>query len=78
MAGQLADSVIYDYVPFTPVSADTLFGHLLFGLSFARVNTTIARGRVVVDDGDIPNLNETAIRADCEQRAKAIWSRIKA
>lgn len=77
-AGQLADIVIYDYVPFTPVSDATFLGHLLFGLSFARVNTTIARGKVVVDDGDIPNLNETAIRADCEARAKAIWSRIRA
>ena len=76
--GQLADIVIYDYVPFTPIEAGTLFGHLLFGLSFARAHTTIARGRVVLDDGDIPNLNETAIRADCEQRAKAIWSRITA
>ena len=76
--GQLADIVIYDYVPFTPVDASTFFGHLLFGLSFANVHTTIARGKVVVDDGDIPNLNETAIRADCEARAQAIWSRIRA
>jgi putative selenium metabolism protein SsnA len=75
--GQLADIVLYNYVPFTPVSKETFYGHLLFGLAFASVHTTIARGRVVVDNGDIPKLNETAIRADCEQRAKAIWARIQ-
>ncbi len=75
-AGQLADVVIHDYVPFTPLNADTFYGHLLFGLSFSRVNTTIARGQVVVDDGHLPNLDEDAIRAHCVERARAIWKRI--
>ena len=75
-AGQLADVVIHDYVPFTPLNADTFYGHLLFGLSFSRVQTTIARGRVVVDDGRLPHLDEEAIRARCTERARAIWARI--
>jgi cytosine/adenosine deaminase-related metal-dependent hydrolase len=75
-AGQLADIVIHDYIPFTPLNADTFYGHLLFGLSFSRVQTTIARGRIVVDDGRLPNLDEEAIRARCTERARAIWARI--
>ncbi len=75
-AGQLADVVIHDYVPFTPLNADTFYGHLLFGLSFSRIQTTIARGRVVVDDGRLPHLDEEAIRARCTERARAIWARI--
>ena len=75
-AGQLADVVIHDYVPFTPLNADTFYGHLLFGLSFSRVQTTIARGRVVVDDGRLPHLDEAAIRARCTERARRIWARI--
>jgi len=74
--GQLADVIIPDYVPFTPLNADTFFGHLLFGLSFARVRTTIARGQVVVDDGHLPHLDEEAIRAKCAARAPRIWERI--
>jgi putative selenium metabolism protein SsnA len=74
--GQLADVVIHDYVPFTPLNADTFFGHLLFGLSFSRVRTTIARGRVIVDDGCLPQLDEAAIRAHCSERAATIWARI--
>ena len=68
--------VIHDYLPFTPLNADTFNGHLLFGLNFSRVQTTIARGRVVVDDGRLPDLDETAIRAHCAERTPAIWGRI--
>ena len=73
--GQLADIVIFDYLPFTPLTADTLYGHLLFGLGFARVRTTIARGELVVVDGHLPHLDEAAIRAQCAVRAPAIWQR---
>jgi putative selenium metabolism protein SsnA len=75
-AGQLADIMIPGYVPFTPLTADTFYGHLLFGLSFAPVRTTIARGRVIVDEGRLPHLDEEAIRARCAERAARIWSRI--
>jgi putative selenium metabolism protein SsnA len=75
-AGQLADVIIYDYAPYTPLTASTLYGHLLFGLSFARVQTTIARGKIILDNGAITHLDEHAIRAKCTERAKAIWSRI--
>jgi len=76
-AGQLADIVIPDYVPFTPLNAETFYGHLLFGLSFARIRTTIARGRVIVEDGRLPHLDEDAIRAHCAERAAAIWARVE-
>jgi putative selenium metabolism protein SsnA len=75
--GQLADIIIPDYVPFTPLNADTFFGHLLFGLSFTRVRTTISRGEVIVDDGRILHLDEDEIRAKCAERASRIWSRIE-
>jgi putative selenium metabolism protein SsnA len=74
--GQLADIIIPQYVPFTPLNAETFYGHLLFGLSFSRVRTTIARGRVIVDNGQLPHLDEQAIRARCAERAARIWARI--
>ncbi len=73
--GQLADIVIFDYLPFTPLTADTLYGHLLFGLAFAPVRTTIARGKPVVVDGQVPHLDEAGARAQCAERAPAIWQR---
>lgn len=74
--GQLADIIIPDYVPFTPLDAETFYGHLLFGLSFARVRTTISRGQVVVDEGRLPHLDEEEIRARCVERSTRIWKRI--
>ena len=74
--GQLADIMIPEYVPFTPLNTNTFYGHLLFGLGFARVRTTIARGQVIVDEGRLPHLDEEAIRARCAERAAHIWNRI--
>lgn len=74
--GQLADIIIPEYVPFTPLNAETFYGHLLFGLSFSRVRTTISRGEVIVDEGRIPHLDEDEIRAKCAEHATRIWSRI--
>ena len=74
--GQLADIMIPEYLPFTPLNADTFYGHLLFGLSFAPVRTTIARGRVIMEDGRLAHLDEEAIRARCARRAASLWSRI--
>ena len=75
--GQLADIVIHDYVPFTPLRPDTFFGHLLFGVGFVRAHTTIARGRVIVENGELSGLDENDVRAHCVERAAAIWSRIR-
>jgi len=75
--GQLADIIIPDYVPFTPLTADTLFGHLLFGLAYAPIKTTVARGKMIVDQGRMQQLDEDAIRKQCVERAKRIWNRIQ-
>jgi putative selenium metabolism protein SsnA len=75
--GQLADVVVTDYVPFTPFNADTFYGHLLFGLGFGRARSTVARGRVVLDEGRFPNLDEAAIRSRCRELAVKLWSRIE-
>ncbi len=74
--GQLADVIIADYVPFTPLSAANFYGHLLFGLSFARTGTTIARGQVIVDNGHMVGIDEEEVRAKCVERAEKLWSRI--
>ena len=75
--GQQADLVVFDYVPFTPLQAETFFGHLLFGIGFSRAHTTIARGKVIVENGDLPQLDENGVRAHCVERASALWSRIR-
>ncbi len=75
-AGQLADIVVHDYVPFTPLSNSNFCGHLLFGLGFSRAHTTVARGEVILDEGRLPHIDEENVRARCSERAAAIWKRI--
>ncbi len=46
--GHAADVVLVDYDPPTPLDEGTLFGHLVFGVSQAAVDTTIVGGRVLM------------------------------
>ncbi len=76
-SGYLADIIIPEYVPFTPVNRSTFYGHLLFGVSFARIGCTIARGKVVVENGRMTSVNEEEVRAKCVERAAKVWNRIE-
>lgn len=73
---QLGDVVLLDYTPFTPFGADTFYGHLLFGLVNAPVTHTICRGRVIVEDGRLTQLDEDSLRAHAVERARKLWARI--
>ncbi|HMO51178.1 MAG TPA: putative aminohydrolase SsnA [Kiritimatiellia bacterium] len=74
--GHLGDVIIMDYRPFTPFDESTFYGHLLFGLVNARVTTTIARGRVLMENGVITHLDEEAICRKATEAARALWKRI--
>jgi len=74
--GHLADIAIIDYIPFTPFDESTFYGHLLFGLVNAPVVTTIARGKIIMEDGIIPHLDEAGIRCKAKEQARAMWKRI--
>jgi len=75
MAGQLADIALYDYIPTTPLEEGRFLGHLLYGLNYARVDTTIARGKVLMRNSKILTLDEKEICAKARECAKATWER---
>ncbi len=76
-AGHLADVAIFDYQPFTPMDASNFYGHFLFGLVQAPVFMTIARGRVLLENGTIQHLDEAEIRRKAIERARQLWRRIR-
>lgn len=76
--GALADLVIWDYVPSTPMTAANVPGHLIFGFPQARARTAIIDGKVVMRDGDFPHLDRQAIAARARQLAKGLWWRLGA
>ena len=73
--GQLADVAIFDYIPTTPLEPGRFLGHLLYGLNYARVHTTIARGQVLMRDSKILTLDEKEICAKARESARATWKR---
>ena len=73
--GARADLLLVDYFPPTPIDNSNLFGHLLFGVSNAPVDSLMVNGRWVLRGGRCVNLDERAIAEKAAARAKALWER---
>ncbi|MEP0847284.1 MAG: amidohydrolase family protein [Phycisphaerae bacterium] len=71
-----ADVVITDYVPATPLTAENLSGHFLFGLSSRHVRDVIVDGAWRMRDRECVGLDEHAVRADAQRAAAALWQRM--
>lgn len=71
-----ADVIVVDYDPLTPMNADNLNGHLLFGVCGKDVVTTIGAGKVLMKDREIQGLDVAKIMADCRQAAQQLAHRI--
>ena len=75
-AGERADLAILDYDPPTPMRADNLAGHVLFGWSSACVRDTIARGHFVLRHRTLQRIDEHALAASARDAAKRLWARM--
>jgi putative selenium metabolism protein SsnA len=73
--GARADLQLVDYLPPTPLDSSNLFGHLLFGVSNAPVNSLMVNGRWVLREGRCVNLDEEEITQRAAACAKALWKR---
>lgn len=73
--GAVADVIVVDYDPPTPLCAENIGGHILFGMSGGLVNTTIINGRVVMANRKLVKLEEGAIRAKARELAAKLWQR---
>jgi cytosine/adenosine deaminase-related metal-dependent hydrolase len=75
--GAKADLVLVDYLPPTPLDAGNLFGHLLFGISNAPIDSLIVNGRHVLRHGRIVRVDERAIRQKASDQARKLWQRFE-
>jgi len=73
--GAAADLIVLDYHPATPFDAGTFWGHVLFGLAGARVDTTIVGGRILMHRGKFLDLDEAEICAHSRSLAVKLWDR---
>jgi putative selenium metabolism protein SsnA len=75
--GCLGDVVVIDYDPPTPLEAGNSFGHMVFGMSQAAVDTTIVGGRVLMENKRLTlDLDEPRINARARELAKKLWKRL--
>lgn len=73
--GALADIIFVDYHPQTPLIAENLPWHIVFGFHESMVTTTIVAGKVLMQDSQLLNLDEEAIAARARQLAPKVWER---
>lgn len=67
--GAAADIVIADYNPLTPLTADNINSHMLFGLNGCKIVTTMINGKVLMKDRELLYIDEAKAMADCRQQA---------
>ncbi|HWQ30310.1 MAG TPA: putative aminohydrolase SsnA [Negativicutes bacterium] len=73
--GALADVIIVDYNPPTPVNASNINSHLLFGINGRNVDTTIINGKVIMEDRQLIGIDEERLLARCRELAASAWER---
>jgi len=74
--GAMADLVFVDYQPTTPLSAENLPWHILFGLEASMITSTVCAGRVLMRDRELLTLDEEAITARSRELAADVWNRL--
>ena len=75
--GSAADLVALEYDPATPLTHDSLHGHLVFGIASATVDTTIVGGRVLMYRRKLElELDEAEVMAKAREAASGVWGRV--
>jgi putative selenium metabolism protein SsnA len=75
--GRPADLAIIDYYPPTPLSEANFLGHLIFGLVDATVDTTVCRGKILMQGKKIVSMDEERLAARSRELAPKMWKRLQ-
>ena len=71
--GYLADLILVDYYPPTKLTSENIWGHILFGIADAQVDTTIINGRIVMQNKQIPGIDDEEIAEKSREFADKVW-----
>jgi len=75
--GAAADLIFVDYSPFTPMSADNLPWHILFGFQESMVTATIVAGKPLMYRRELLTLDEKAIMANALAISEKTWAHFR-
>jgi putative selenium metabolism protein SsnA len=73
--GAQADLILVDYYPPTPLNTGNLFGHILFGIANAPVDSLLVNGRFVLRDRRCVTVDERQAAQCAALQARSLWSR---
>lgn len=74
--GAAADIIVSDYHPFTPMDANNINSHILFGMMGRSIVTTMINGRVIMKDRELVGIDEEKVLARCSEQAAQVWHRL--
>lgn len=75
-AGAAADIIISDYLPLTPMNADNINSHILFGMNGRSVVTTMINGLFLMKNRKFTIVDEEKILYDSRKEASKLWDSI--
>ncbi len=75
--GRPADLAVIDYCPPTPLTEANFLGHLIFGLVDAVVDTTVCRGKILMQGKKIVSMDEEKLAARSRELAPRMWQRLQ-
>jgi putative selenium metabolism protein SsnA len=73
--GAEADLIFVDYHPFTPLTADNLPWHILFGFQESMITATMVAGKLLMQDRQLLTLDEEQIFSKALSLAPGVWKR---
>ena len=74
--GWQADVIVADYSPFTPLTPENWYMHILFGISGGMVSTTIVDGQVLMQDRQLITVDQEKVYHQARIQAKQVWGRV--
>ncbi|NCD34680.1 MAG: putative aminohydrolase SsnA [Spartobacteria bacterium] len=74
-AGAAGDAIVLDYNPPTSLHLDNFWGHLIYGMSNTKVDSTVVDGVVLMKHGTLTTIDECKVMAESRTRADKLWDR---
>lgn len=74
--GAPADVVVLEYDPGTPIDANTIGAHLLFGISSRHVRDVFVAGKQILRNRKLIRVDERELLADAREAARDLWAKM--
>jgi len=68
--------VVLDYDTPTPFNSSNFLGHFLFGLESKHVQHVIAKGKIIVENGNLITVDEDRILKEARVQAERLWQKM--